>query len=101
MAKKSVVERNKKRIMLSAKYDSVRSELRARRKDQTISPLERLIAQDALSKLSRDSSKVRVRSRCVLTGRGRGVYKKFGISRCELRNLCANGFVPGVVKSSW
>ena len=89
MAKKSVIARNEKRIKLVAKYAVIREEL--------------LKAGDyeALSKLPRDSSATRVRNRCVLTGRGRGVYAKFGLCRHMFRKFALEGKLPGVKKASW
>ena len=101
MSKKSVIMRNEKRVKLSARYREKRSALRSsvRKKDSTLS--DRLNAVMALAKLPRDSSFVRVRVRCSITGRGRGNYRKLGISRIMLRKLAGFGLISGVIKSSW
>ena len=101
MAKTSVVNRNNKRVRLAAKYRLRRAEL----KELWLSPKGtdkgRESAFVVLQKLPRDSSLVRARNRCAFTGRPRGVYRRFGISRTMLRDMVMNGEVPGVVKSSW
>lgn len=101
MAKKSAVERNKKRTRLVKKYAAKRAVLKAQAKDQTLSPEERFNARIKLAKLPRNSSPVRQRLRCRLTGRPRGNYRKFQISRIALRELASSGQIPGMVKSSW
>ena len=101
MAKKSVVERNKKRILLSEKYANKRAALRLITRDESISPEERFQAQLKLAELPRNSSKVRVKLRCKISGRGRGNYRKFKMSRIALRDLASLGMIPGMVKSSW
>ncbi|MCX6140652.1 MAG: 30S ribosomal protein S14 [Candidatus Kapabacteria bacterium] len=89
MAKTSVIARNKKRIRLAAKYATKRAELKA--------------AGDmvGLQKLPRNSSPTRVRSRCLITGRGKGVYRKFGLCRNMFRLLALEGKIPGMRKASW
>ncbi|RDD29412.1 30S ribosomal protein S14 [Prosthecochloris sp. ZM] len=89
MAKKSVIARNEKRKALVEKYAAKREELK------------NAGDYDALSKLPRNSSATRVRNRCVLTGRGRGVYEKFGLCRHMFRKLALEGKIPGVKKASW
>ena len=101
MAKKSVVERNKKRIRLSEKFSDRRASLKAVTKDVSLSAEERFEAQLKLAQLPRNSSKVRIRLRCEISGRGRSNYRKFRMSRIALRDLASFGQVPGVVKSSW
>ena len=101
MAKKSVTNRQSKREKLVAKYAAKRAELKRRAKDPKCSPEERMLAREALAKLPRNSSPVRLRSRCIVTGRGRGVYRKFGISRIVFRDMAHNGQLPGVTKASW
>lgn len=101
MAKKSAVERNKKRTRLVIKYAAKRAALKAQAKDQTLSPEERFNARIKLAQLPRNSSPVRQRLRCRLTGRPRGNYRKFQISRIALRELASSGQIPGMVKSSW
>lgn len=101
MAKVSVIYRNEKRKrMVSARADR-RNELKAQVKDMSLSMDERMIARDELNKLPRNSSPVRVRNRCALTGRGRGNYRKFNICRNMFREMASNGQLPGITKSSW
>lgn len=101
MAKTSSVERNRKRERLAAKYQSKRAALKAVVQSKTASPEERFEATLKLAKLPRNSSHVRIRNRCELTGRCRGVYRKFKLSRIKLRELASTGQIPGMVKSSW
>ena len=101
MAKKSSVERNKKRERLAAKYAKKRAEFNAVIKNHETSPEDRFEAVMKLSKLPRNSAQNRVRLRCEVTGRPRGNYRKFKMSRIALRDLASQGRVPGVVKSSW
>ena len=101
MAKKSVIERNKKRMRLARKYAAKRAKLKAMTKDPLLSPEEHFSARLKLALLPRNSSPVRVRLRCELTGRPRGNYRKFRLSRIALRELASRGQIPGMVKSSW
>ncbi len=101
MAKKSVVERNKKRMRLAQKYAAKRSALKAIAKDESLSPEERFNARLKLAELPRNSAPVRVRLRCELSGRSRSNYRKFRLSRIALRDLALSGQIPGMVKSSW
>jgi small subunit ribosomal protein S14 len=101
MSKKSMVERNKKRIWLTSRYRDRRALLKSKIMDKASEPEERFDAQLRLSELPRNSAKGRVRLRCLLTGRGRGNYRKFQLSRIALRELGATGKIPGMVKSSW
>ncbi len=101
MAKKSVVERNLKRMRLVERYAAKRADLRDQAKDTLLSPEERFNARLKLAQLPRNSSPVRVRLRCKLTGRSRGNYRKFQLSRIALRELASRGQIPGMVKSSW
>ncbi|QJC27361.1 30S ribosomal protein S14 [Anaplasma platys] len=101
MSKKSVVQRNLKRIEISATLSKKRKELVAVMKDQSLSMAERFAAQQKLSKMPRDSSYIRIRNRCLITGRPRGYYRKFKMSRIVLRQLGSMGHVPGLTKSSW
>ncbi len=101
MAKKSSIERNKKRRAMTARYANKRDELKAIAVDQSRSPEERFAARMKLAKLPRNSAKVRIRNRCELTGRPRGVYRKFRMSRIAVRDLASTGRIPGMVKSSW
>ncbi len=101
MAKLSMINRDKKRSALVAKFAARRAELRARGRDLKLSEEERHEAMLALQRLPRDSSYIRQRNRCKLTGRPRGYYRKFGLSRSKLRELIMRGEVPGVKKASW
>lgn len=101
MAKTSVVERQKKRDALIKKFAAKRAQLKAVIRDLTINQEERWLAQQKLQALPRDASPVRHRNRCMLTGRPRGVYRKFGLSRSVLRIHAMKGEIPGLVKASW
>ncbi|WFW29535.1 MAG: 30S ribosomal protein S14 [Wolbachia endosymbiont of Menacanthus eurysternus] len=102
MAKKSIVQRNLRRVRLCSQYKEQRKRLKSIINDRNISISERFAAQNKLvKKLPRDSSQTRIRNRCALTGRSRGVYRKFGLCRIVLRDLCSFGKIPGVIKSSW
>ena len=101
MAKKSVIERNKKRMRLVKKYAAKRAALKALAKDPLLSPEEHFSARMKLAVLPRNSSPVRVRLRCEITGRPRGNYRKFRLSRIALRELASRGQIPGMLKSSW
>lgn len=101
MAKTSSIERNKKRRALTARFENKRNELKAIAKDQSRGPEERFAARMKLAKLPRNSAKVRIRNRCELSGRPRGVYRKFRMSRIAVRDLASTGLIPGMVKSSW
>ena len=101
MAKKSAIERNRKRERLVAKYAAKRERLKMITKDETIPSEERFAARLKLAKLPRNSAPSRVRTRCAVTGRPRAVYRKFKLSRIALRDLASHGQIPGMVKSSW
>ncbi|QIT35804.1 30S ribosomal protein S14 [Wolbachia endosymbiont of Brugia pahangi] len=102
MAKKSIVQRNLRRIKLCDQYGEKRERLKSIINNKSIPIGERFAAQNKLIKeLPRDSSKIRIRNRCALTGRPRGVYRKFGLCRIVLRGLCSFGKIPGITKSSW
>ena len=101
MAKTSSVERNIKRERLAKKYAAKRARLKVLAKDETLSMEERFQARLKLSELPRNSAPNRIRLRCGLTGRPRGNYRKFKLSRIALRDLASVGLIPGVVKSSW
>ncbi|WP_040481943.1 30S ribosomal protein S14 [Luminiphilus syltensis] len=101
MAKKSMIAREHKRTRLVAKYAAKRAQLKEVITSQSSSDEERWDAQIQLQKLPRDSSPVRQRRRCQITGRPHGVYRKFGLCRNRLREAAMNGDVPGLVKSSW
>ncbi|MCP5364766.1 MAG: 30S ribosomal protein S14 [Hyphomicrobiales bacterium] len=101
MAKKSLIERNKKRERLVRQYADRRRALKAIANDEQVSPEERFNARLKLAQLPRNGSPTRVRLRCGLTGRPRGNYRKFALSRIALRQLASEGQIPGMVKSSW
>jgi len=101
MAKKSAIEKNNRRAKLARKYAGRRSKLKAIAADREIPSEERFAARLKLAELPRNSAPVRVRNRCALTGRSRGYYRKFKLSRIALRDLAATGQIPGMVKSSW
>jgi len=101
MAKISAINKNNKRIKLSDKLFKKRLSLKKIIMDKKLTLEERFKAQQKLSKLPRNSAKVRVRNRCQITGRPHGVYRKLKISRIALRQLGLEGKIPGMVKSSW
>tara|TARA_B100001057_G_scaffold313335_1_gene313488 strand:+ start:3169 stop:3474 length:306 start_codon:yes stop_codon:yes gene_type:complete len=101
MAKLSSINKNNKRIKLSDKFYAKRKSLKKIVMNKKLSLEERFKAQQKLSKLPRNSSKVRVMNRCQITGRPHGVYRKLKISRIALRQLGLQGKIPGLVKSSW
>ena len=101
MAKLSSVNKNNKRINLSNKFYAKRKKLKDIIMDKKLPLEERFKAQQKLSKLPRNSAKIRVMNRCEITGRPHGVYRKLKISRIALRQLGLQGKIPGLVKSSW
>jgi small subunit ribosomal protein S14 len=101
MAKLSVTLRNEKRKKMTAQQLDKRDALRAAAVDTTKSFEERAEAQKKLQGLARNGSATRVRNRCVMTGRGRAVYRKFGLCRIKFRELALEGKIPGVTKASW
>lgn len=101
MAKKSMIERNKKRQRMVDQYAAKREELKRILKDPNTPDEEFYAAQRKLAKLPRNSSPIRVRNRCAITGRPRAYYRKFRASRLVLRELALAGRIPGVTKSSW
>ncbi|MBI4756045.1 MAG: 30S ribosomal protein S14 [Betaproteobacteria bacterium] len=101
MAKKSMINREEKRRKVVAKFAARRAELIARSNDTRLSEDERMDARMALQQLPRNASPTRLRARCALTGRGRGVFRKFGLCRNKLREVAMRGEVPGMVKASW
>jgi len=100
MAKKAMVEREKKRARLIEKYAEKRAELKESLRTAT-SAAQKLEISRQIQRLPRDSSATRRRNRCMLTGRPRGYYRDFGLSRNVLREWAHDGLLPGVVKSSW
>jgi small subunit ribosomal protein S14 len=101
VAKKSSTEKNSRRAKLAKGVAGRRARLKAIAIDRTAPPDERFNAQLKLAQLPRNSSPTRVRNRCALTGRPRGYYRKFRLSRIALRELASSGQIPGMVKSSW
>ena len=101
MAKLSSINKNKKRMKLSNKFYQKRMKLKKIIMDKKISLEERFKAQQKLSKLPRNSAKIRVMNRCEITGRPHGVYRKLKISRIALREMASSGKIPGITKSSW
>ena len=101
MAKLSSIQKNLFREKLIKKYKSKRELLKAKIKDKKLSLEERISFQNKLNELPRNASSIRYRNRCEITGRPRGNYRKFGLSRIKLRELSMTGDLPGVVKSSW
>ena len=101
MAKLSSINKNNKRIKLSDKYFKKREKFKKIIMNKKLPLEERFKAQQKLSKLPRNSAKVRVMNRCQITGRPHGVYRKLKISRIALRQLGLQGKIPGLVKSSW
>ncbi len=101
MPKTSAIERNKKRIRLVAKFAKQRGDLKATLANPAISDTEFFAAQKKLAKLPKNSSKIRIRNRCSLSGRPRGFIGQFGVSRITFRELALAGKIPGVTKSSW
>ncbi len=101
MARKASIEKNNKKKALSTKYWKFRKELRDKAVDFKLSDEERQTARNKLQSLGRNTSPNRVTTRCLITGRARGNYKKFGLSRIAFRQLALDGKLPGVTKASW
>ena len=101
MAKKSSIAKNKKRMRMVEQYKEKRQELKSIWLDPNNSDEEREAAQRKLNSMPRNSSPVRVRNRCALTGRPRGYYRKFGLSRIAVRDCALRGDLPGVIQASW
>ena len=101
MAKQSAIQKNLKRISMVKRDKEKRAKLKDIIMNKNLSLDERFEAQQKLAALPRNGSKIRIRNRCQLTGRPRGFYRKFKLSRICLRSLAAEGQLPGVVKSSW
>jgi small subunit ribosomal protein S14 len=101
MAKKSAIERNEKRRRMAKKFNGKRERLKAIANNRDLPMEQQFQARLKLAELPRNSAKVRIQSRCEITGRPRGVYKKFKMSRISLRDLASSGHIPGMVKSSW
>src|SRR3990167_2094342 len=101
MAKKSMIVKNQKRVELAKKFEAKRKSLVAILKNEEASIEDKMEASARLSKLPKNSSKIRVRNRCALTGRPRGYMKFFDLSRIAFRELASDGKLPGVKKTSW
>ncbi|MEK6593032.1 MAG: 30S ribosomal protein S14 [Pseudomonadota bacterium] len=101
MAKMALVNRDQKRRVTVKKFAAKRAELMEIINNQKLSQEERYEARLKLQKLPRNASPVRLRNRCALTGRPRGVFRKFGLARGKLRDIAMRGEIPGVIKASW
>ena len=101
MAKSSSIQKNKSRHKLIEKFSEKRKLLKSKVMDKSLSLEDRIMFQNKLNELPRNSSSIRHRNRCELTGRSRGVYRKFGLSRIKLREAAMRGEIPGLTKSSW
>ena len=101
MAKTSSINRQKKREKLVRKFAARREALKRKSKDQKLTAEDRQSAREALSRLPRDSSPVRLKTRCIMTGRSHAVYRKFMLSRIAFRELALEGKLPGIMKASW
>ena len=101
MAKTSAIQKNLKRMKMVKKYKKKRAELKKIIKNKKLELSERFAAQLKLNKLPKNSSKIRIRNRCEVSGRPHGVYRKLKISRIALRDMASSGKIPGITKSSW
>ena len=101
MAKTSMVERERRRARIVKKYAAQRAKLKETIRNPRTSPEARETAQARLQTLPRDASPSRQRNRCAITGRSRGVYRKFGLSRVKIREVAFRGEIPGLSKASW
>ena len=101
MAKTSSIEKNKRRARMAKQYADKRNKLKAIANNEALPAEERFAARLKLAELPRNSSPVRIRNRCEMTGRPRAFYRKFKLSRVTLRDLASNGQIPGMTKSSW
>ena len=101
MAKKSMIVKNIRRKQIVERYRSRRMELKKIIKSPNTSEVDKMDARLRLEKMPRDSNKIRVRNRCVVTGRPRAYYRKFGLSRITFREMALRGEIPGVTKASW
>ncbi len=101
MAKTSSVNKNRRRAQLVKRMAAKRQRLKALAEDRDLPPEERFAARLKLAEMPRNSSATRIRNRCELSGRPRGFYRKFKLSRIALRELASAGQIPGMVKSSW
>jgi small subunit ribosomal protein S14 len=101
MAKTNMVEREKRRVRTAKRYAARRSELKETIRSPKSSPEQKAAAQAKLQALPRDASPTRQRKRCQITGRSRGVYRKFGLARSKIREVAMRGEIPGLGKASW
>ena len=101
MAKLALIEREKKRAKLVAKYADKRANLKGIIDDQEKSEEERYLARLKLQKLPRNANPTRQRNRCAITGRPRGTFRKFGLARNKIREIAFKGEIPGLTKASW
>ena len=101
MAKKSSIEKNNRRRKMTLRFAVRRDALKRMANDESLSAEDRFQARLKLAALPRNSAAVRIRNRCEVTGRPRGTYRKFKMSRIALRELGSQGLIPGLVKSSW
>ncbi len=101
MAKTNMVEREKRRAKIAKKYAAKRAQLKEIIRAPKSTPEQRLAAQVSLAAQPRDASVSRQRNRCAITGRSRGVYRKFGLSRVKIREVAMRGEIPGLAKASW
>jgi len=101
MAKTSSIEKNNRRKKMAKKYAARWAKLKAIANDESKPMDERFAARLKMATLPRNSNPTRIRNRCALTGRTRGNYRKFGISRLKFRELASQGMIPGITKSSW
>ncbi|MBA3519321.1 MAG: 30S ribosomal protein S14 [Rhizobiales bacterium] len=101
MAKKSAIEKNKRRMRLAEQYSARRTRLKETVADESLSDQERFGARLKLAELPRNSAPNRIRNRCEITGRPRAYYRKLKMSRIALRKMGNEGKIPGLVKSSW
>jgi small subunit ribosomal protein S14 len=101
MAKTSSIDKNRKRTALVKRMSAKRTRLKALAADKDLAPEDRFNARLKLAEMPRNSSATRIRNRCELSGRPRGFYRKFKLSRLAFRELASAGQIPGVVKSSW
>lgn len=101
MAKLSSINRNEKRKRMAKKYAAKYAKLKAQANDKSLDDGERLIARLKMAEIPRNANPTRIRNRCELSGRPRGYYRKFKLSRIALRDLANKGMIPGVTKSSW
>ncbi len=101
MAKTCAIQRNEKRRKLVKQHAAKRAKLKATIKDKSLSAEDRFMAVLKLNELPKNSSKIRIRNRCALSGRPRAFYRKLNLSRIALRDLASRGELPGVTKSSW